>query len=99
MGPGLLPRAGAAASLVDLGRAVSGFPPAARRCHGSGVEGQAAREAKEPFVSSAILTATLRWEQDLVAVRQRARDVSKLLGFDEQDQTRIATAVSEIGRN
>jgi signal transduction histidine kinase/CheY-like chemotaxis protein len=50
-------------------------------------------------VSTALLTASLRWEQDLVAVRQRARDLSELLGFDTQDQTRIATAVSEIGRN
>jgi len=46
-----------------------------------------------------ILTASLRAERDLVAARKRARDVSSLLGFDNQDQTRIATAVSEIGRN
>ncbi|HWC97527.1 MAG TPA: ATP-binding protein [Candidatus Sulfopaludibacter sp.] len=46
-----------------------------------------------------ILTAALRWEQDLVSVRKRARDLSELLGFDPQDQTRIATAVSEMGRN
>jgi signal transduction histidine kinase len=50
-------------------------------------------------LNPAILTTTLRWEQDLVAVRKRARDVSELLGFDAQDQVRIATAVSEIGRN
>jgi signal transduction histidine kinase/DNA-binding response OmpR family regulator len=50
-------------------------------------------------LSLPILTAALRYEQDLVAVRKRARDVSELLGFDAQDQTRIATAVSEIGRN
>ncbi len=50
-------------------------------------------------MNAAILTASLKWEQDLVAVRQRARDISELLGFDAQDQTRIATAVSEIGRN
>jgi len=50
-------------------------------------------------MSAALLTASLRWEQDLVSARQRARDISELLGFDAQDQTRIATAVSEIGRN
>ncbi len=50
-------------------------------------------------MSAALLTASLRWEQDLVAARQRARDISELLGFDTQDQTRIATSVSEIGRN
>ena len=31
--------------------------------------------------------------------RQRARQIAALLGFDGQDQTRIATAVSEIARN
>ena len=31
--------------------------------------------------------------------RQRARQIAGLLGFDAQDQTRIATAVSEIARN
>ena len=30
---------------------------------------------------------------------QRARQIAGLLGFDVQDQTRIATAVSEIARN
>src|SRR4051794_16553914 len=46
-----------------------------------------------------ILTAKIRYEQDTVAVRQRARHIAALLGFDSQDQTRIATAVSEITRN
>jgi signal transduction histidine kinase/DNA-binding response OmpR family regulator len=50
-------------------------------------------------LSLAIFTAALKHEQDLVAVRRRAWDVAELLGFDAQDQTRIATAVSEIGRN
>jgi len=34
-----------------------------------------------------------------VAARQRSRQIARLLGFDSQDQTRIATAVSEIARN
>jgi signal transduction histidine kinase len=38
-------------------------------------------------------------EADVVAVRQRARRVAELVGFERQDQTRIATAVSEIARN
>jgi anti-sigma regulatory factor (Ser/Thr protein kinase) len=38
-------------------------------------------------------------ESDVVAVRQRARRIAELLAFDSQDQTRIATAVSEIARN
>jgi signal transduction histidine kinase/CheY-like chemotaxis protein len=38
-------------------------------------------------------------EEDVVAARQRARHVADALGFDAHDQTRIATAVSEIARN
>ena len=41
----------------------------------------------------------LRTEQDVVTARQRARMVADLIGFDSQDQARIATAVSEIARN
>src|SRR5262249_42305062 len=37
--------------------------------------------------------------EDVVLARQRARQVAAALGFDRQDQTRIATAVSEIARN
>lgn len=36
--------------------------------------------------------------QDVVMIRQRARQISSLLGFGLQDQVRIATAVSEITR-
>jgi len=46
-----------------------------------------------------ILTAEIRTEHDVVAVRQRARQIAALLGFGEQDRTRVATAVSEIARN
>jgi signal transduction histidine kinase len=45
-----------------------------------------------------ILNVGLENEQDVVLVRQRARQVSALLGFSQQDQVRIATAVSEIAR-
>jgi signal transduction histidine kinase/ActR/RegA family two-component response regulator len=37
-------------------------------------------------------------EQDMVAVRQRSREISGGLGFGAQDQVRIATAVSELAR-
>jgi signal transduction histidine kinase/CheY-like chemotaxis protein len=47
----------------------------------------------------AILSVDIRHEHDTVNARQRARQVARLLGFDLQDQTRIATAVSEIARN
>jgi signal transduction histidine kinase/CheY-like chemotaxis protein len=41
----------------------------------------------------------LREETDIVSVRKCAHRVAELLGFGEQDQTRIATGVSEIARN
>ena len=50
-------------------------------------------------MSTAILTLMIHSEQDLVLARQRARQIAGLLGFTIQDQTRIATAVSEIARN
>jgi signal transduction histidine kinase len=45
-----------------------------------------------------ILAIGLANEQDVVLVRQRARQISGLLGFSQQDQVRIATAVSEVAR-
>ena len=50
-------------------------------------------------MSYRILTAQVRFEQDIVQVRQKARQIASGLGFDSQAQTRIATAVSEIARN
>ncbi len=44
-------------------------------------------------------TVEIRTEEDVVRVRQVAKKISMLLGFENQDQVRIATAVSEIGRN
>jgi signal transduction histidine kinase len=35
----------------------------------------------------------------VVLARQRGRQIARLLGFDAQDQTRIATAISELARN
>jgi signal transduction histidine kinase len=46
-----------------------------------------------------ILLTQITDESDVVVARQRARQISGLLGFDVQDQTRVATAVSEIARN
>jgi signal transduction histidine kinase/DNA-binding response OmpR family regulator len=50
-------------------------------------------------MSAALLTIEIRFEQDVVMTRQRTRQIAELLGFDAQDRTRIATAVSEIARN
>ena len=49
-------------------------------------------------MSQRILNVALDSDQDVVLVRQRARQVSHLLGFSKQDQVRIATAVSEVAR-
>ena len=46
-----------------------------------------------------VLTLSIRNEADVVLVRQRARTVAELLGLPSVDQTRVATAVSEIARN
>jgi signal transduction histidine kinase/DNA-binding response OmpR family regulator len=50
-------------------------------------------------MSPPLISLFVRHERDVVAVRQRARQIAARLGFEGQDQTRIATAVSEIARN
>jgi len=50
-------------------------------------------------VSKPLLNLELCLEYDVVLSRQRARHIASLLGFEQQDQVRIATAVSEIARN
>ncbi|MGH9350133.1 MAG: ATP-binding protein, partial [Vicinamibacterales bacterium] len=46
-----------------------------------------------------LLTVVIARDEDVVTARQRARRLADALGFDLHDQTRIATAVSEIARN
>jgi signal transduction histidine kinase len=50
-------------------------------------------------VKASILRMEIRNEQDVVQVRQRTRQIAQLIGFNLQECTRIATAVSEIARN
>lgn len=50
-------------------------------------------------MSRSILTCAIKSEPDIVAARQRARQIAGLLGLDTVEQTRIATAVSELARN
>ncbi|QBE62868.1 ATP-binding protein [Pseudoduganella lutea] len=50
-------------------------------------------------MSVRILTVRIEQELDVVASRQRARQIAALCGFNAQDQARIATAVSELARN
>ncbi|HYC43295.1 MAG TPA: ATP-binding protein [Noviherbaspirillum sp.] len=46
-----------------------------------------------------LLTVGIENELDVVASRQRARQIAVMCGFSQQEQTRIATAVSELVRN
>jgi signal transduction histidine kinase len=50
-------------------------------------------------MSETLITLELRNERDVVLARQRARHIARLVGFEQQDQVRIGTAVSEIARN
>jgi signal transduction histidine kinase len=50
-------------------------------------------------MSATILTLRIHAEHDVFVARRRAKQIAGLLGFDPQDQTRIATGVSEIARN
>jgi signal transduction histidine kinase len=55
-----------------------------------------------PVTDSGAITITsvsLKGQEDIVASRHRARELSSQLGFSNQDQVRIATAVSELARN
>ena len=50
-------------------------------------------------MSAAAEVIPLAREEDIVTARQRAREISRELGFGAVDQSRIATAVSELARN
>src|ERR1700743_3518934 len=46
-----------------------------------------------------VFTLRLRHERHVVHARQRAREIAALLGFEHQEQIRLATAASELARN
>ena len=48
---------------------------------------------------SPLLSLRIASEQDVVMARQRTRQLTGLLGFVNQEQVSLATAVSEIARN
>lgn len=50
-------------------------------------------------MAKALTTIGIQYEHDVVLARQRARQTAGMLGFDDHNQVRIATAVSEIARN
>lgn len=45
------------------------------------------------------LSIRLRQERHVVQARQRAREIAAALGFEHQEQIRLATAASELARN
>jgi len=74
----------------------------ALRDHDDGDAAAAERSAAavdDDLAGIALLSVDIRYENDVVLARQRARQLSELLGFDTQDQTRVATVVSELARN
>ena len=46
-----------------------------------------------------ILTVSVKTELDVLAARQRSRQITALCGFTNHDQVRISTVVSELARN
>jgi len=50
-------------------------------------------------MSRAEKTVQIKGESDVVAARQVARDMARQLGLGLADQSRLATAISELGRN
>ncbi|MFI5494244.1 sensor histidine kinase [Actinoplanes sp. NPDC051859] len=48
--------------------------------------------------SEPLMRTRIRVEQDVFAVRQLGREVAREVGFEVRDQTRLATALSEVGR-
>ncbi len=50
-------------------------------------------------MATRLIAIGLHHEDDVVLARQAAREVSAALGFDSQDQVRVATAASELARN
>jgi signal transduction histidine kinase len=50
------------------------------------------------MTATVLLHLVLRREQDVFTVRQRGREVAAALGLEHQDQIRLATALSDLGR-
>jgi len=50
-------------------------------------------------MTTKLAATAIRVEEDVVEARRQAREIAARLGFDPNDQIRVATAVSEIVRN
>ncbi|WP_454042675.1 ATP-binding response regulator [Cellulosimicrobium sp. Marseille-Q8652] len=49
-------------------------------------------------MSTTVLSTQLRADTDVLALRRAGREIGRHLGLDTQDQVRLATALSEVGR-
>jgi hypothetical protein len=49
-------------------------------------------------VSTTLLATQLLSDTDVLALRRAGREIGRRLGLDVQDQVRVATALSEVGR-
>src|SRR3954471_4518229 len=72
------------------------MPPCTRRRCGLAWTGATARETRMAIAEARM---PILGEDDIVQSRQRAREAARQLGFGAVDQSRIATAVSELARN
>ncbi|RPK54838.1 Phosphoserine phosphatase RsbU [Streptomyces sp. ADI96-02] len=52
-----------------------------------------------PRDHTALLVSPLSTEQDVFALRRRAKTIARAVGLDGRDQVRLATALSELGRD
>jgi serine/threonine-protein kinase RsbT len=52
-----------------------------------------------PGEAPTVTRLIIQGEDDIVAARQTARETARQLGFGAVDQSRVATAVSELARN
>lgn len=50
------------------------------------------------MIRTELLRTVIGTEQDIFAVRQRGREVAAAVGLEGQDQIRVATSLSEVGR-
>lgn len=46
-----------------------------------------------------LLEMQITSDEDVIIARQKVRAIAQQLGFSMLDQTRVVTAVSELGRN
>lgn len=54
---------------------------------------------RHPGRSFEVLAAALTTEQDVFTLRRRAKTLSESIGLDTREQVRLATALSELGRD